>query len=145
MSNVVGRPEISSTAKELLFQKLEPYLHSGISLRKACKEANVSRAWVYTLIQRDDNFADQITRAKEYLCAYLHTFLFRLISSYCYKIFNSQRLQPEEMDFLKWYALHANIMSEEFGRRINTNIALDPEMEFRRFKQILVRNKNLQS
>ena len=141
MHNAVGRPLTSSSSKELLFQKLEPYLNSGLSLRKACREAKVNRAWIYTPIQRDDNFADQIVRAKEFLGAYFNHFVFRVVSGYCYRILDGKRLEPEELDFLKWFALHANTMSEEFGRRINTDIALDTEMEFRRFRQIQARNE----
>ena len=68
-------------------------------------------------------------------------FLYRLVSGYCFRILDGRQLEPEELDFLKWYAVHSNIMSEEFGRRINPNIIIDPEMEFRRFKQIMARNE----
>lgn len=145
MNQTIGRPQISDTDKDLLFRKLEPYLHSGISLRKACREAKINRAWIYTLIQRDDIFADQIAQAKEYLGIYFSIFIYKIVSEYCYKILSGKLLKSEELDFLKWFALHAKATSEEFGQRINTGTTIDTEMEFRRFKQILARNRQLQS
>jgi hypothetical protein len=145
MNQTIGRPQISDRAKDLLVRKLEPYLHSGISLRKACQEAKVNRAWVYTLIQRDDTFADQITHAKEFLGVYFNHFVFRIVSGYCYRILSGQQLESEELNFLKWFALHARATYQEFGQRINTGVIIDTEMEFRRFKQIQVRNSKLQS
>jgi len=145
MNHAIGRPQISGNEKDLLFRKLEPYLCSGISLRKACREAKVNRAWVYTLIQRDDTFADQISQAKEYLGIYFGRFIYKIVSEFCYKILSGKQLKSEELDFLKWFALHAKVTSEEFGQRINTGTTIDTEMEFRRFKQILARNRQLQS
>jgi len=137
----MGRPQISISAKDLLFRKLEPYLNAGFSLRKACREAKANRAWVYTLIQRDDTFADQITRAKQYLEVYFITFIAHLVSGYSFRILRGEQIKTEELDFLKWYAVHANHMSEEFGRRINPVPAIDPEMEIRKFKRIMAECK----
>ena len=86
----MGRPQISISAKDLLFRKLEPYLNAGFSLRKACREAKANRAWVYTLIQRDDTFADQITRAKQYLEVYFITFIAHLVSGYSFRMLRGE-------------------------------------------------------
>lgn len=141
----IGRPEISTSNKEILFGRIEPYLHIGLSIRKACKEANVSRAWIYTLMQRDSTFADQITRAKEYLGAYFQTFVFRVVSGYCYRILRGEQIEQDGLDFLKWYAVHANVMAELFGRRVSAMSTIDPEIEIRRFTQIMARNRNTQN
>ena len=145
MSNPMGRPQISISAKDLLFRKLEPYLNAGFSLRKACREAKANRAWVYTLIQRDDTFADQITSARAFLSIYFARFIYKLVSEYCYVILSGEQLNPEELDFLKWYAVHANIMSEQFGRNVSAISLIDPEIEIRRFMQIMASNRNTSS
>ena len=65
-----GRPAITDKTKDRIVQKLEPYLKAGLSVKKACIQAQIPKSTVYELMQRDTDFADQIKRYEQYLSIY---------------------------------------------------------------------------
>ncbi|MBI3397422.1 hypothetical protein HY045_03010, partial [Candidatus Woesebacteria bacterium] len=96
-----------------VFQKLEPYLCSGLSIRKACNEARVGRAWLYTLMERDENFADQIARAEQYLSVIVNGIIFRELLRIVIKQQNNEKLSTLDQDFLMWFVVHSTSTREE--------------------------------
>lgn len=42
-----GKPSINQNKIEEIFRKLEPYLRCGISIHRACQEANIPKSTVY--------------------------------------------------------------------------------------------------
>ena len=48
----------------------------------------------------------------------------------------NQPLSKHEVDFLCWYALHANVCTEEWGRRVRFD-SFDPNIEIQRLKRLI--------
>jgi hypothetical protein len=137
-----GRPFVGEGCKKKVYQKLEPYLCSGLSMRKACSEARVSRTWVYTLKLRDKNFANQIARAEQYLSVLVNklivTELFRIIA----RQQTGEELSKSDLDYLMWFAIHSTLTREEFGRREAFIGSYDPETEIQRLMGLMeIRSK----
>lgn len=132
-----GRPLIGLMGKMLVVRKLEPYLKIGFSIRKACSEAKVNRAWVYTLRERDENFADQIDRAQQYLSVIVNNILTGEVVRIVKKQITGEELSKLDVDFLMWFGTHSNAASEEYGRREKMMNSYDPELEIHRIEQLI--------
>lgn len=61
MSKKMGRPPMTQKQRDLVVQKLKPFLQSGLSIRKACLEAGIPRSTLYYLMETDKDFADKTT------------------------------------------------------------------------------------
>ncbi|MEK7571974.1 MAG: hypothetical protein AAB553_06905, partial [Patescibacteria group bacterium] len=62
-----GRPKTSEEQKEAMLSKLEPYLKSGLPLRKALLEAGIAPATFYRIKRVDPSFDSKIERQRQYL------------------------------------------------------------------------------
>ena len=50
LQNKIGRPSITEGEKDMIVRKLEPYLKSGLSIRKACQLTQIPKSTIYDLI-----------------------------------------------------------------------------------------------
>ena len=137
----VGRPSISSENLELIVRKLEPYLRSGKTLRKACILAQIPKSTVYKYYDVNDEFTDKIDTFSAYPSILISDNFFRrlvdiskrskrlaelenLISSkkISKEKYLSEKVRNEitenDWSFLKWYALNSHSTREDWGRRI---------------------------
>lgn len=117
-----GRPEID---KEAVVQKLAPFLQRGLSVKKACLEANVPHASVYVHMKEDEDFSDQIRRLQNYKAIlYSDIRLFQL-SQVFDKVQEARKnktklyLDKEEQDLLNWFGTQDKVLREEWGQKID--------------------------
>ena len=61
----LGRPTLSNKQKDLIFHKVEPYLKAGLSLHKACLQAQLPPSTIY------DHYSEN--KEKRLLLRYLLT------------------------------------------------------------------------
>lgn len=143
----IGRPRIDEESEKMIVTKVLPYLKIGLSLRKACIEAGVHRNQVYRIIQRNEQFRDQIDRARQYMSVIASTTLSKELFSIVQKQKLGEELTIRDLNFLKWFALNSNACKEEFGK-IDNNVYVanfDPEMEIQRIKVIIDNQKGSKS
>ena len=136
--NKEGRPAITEEEKKQMVQKLEPYLKSGLSIRKAVIEAKIPRSTFYDLMAKDKEFSDQIDRFRQFLPIMLNS----TIVSHLQSIVLKQNppagkekvpLTEEDIAFLKWFATTSTLTKEEYGERKDISF-FDPEAEIQRVK-----------
>lgn len=134
--NVGGRPEITEQEKQDILSKLEPYLKSGLSVRKALLEAGVANATFYRLMDRDEGFREQINRFKNFVAVLLNNAIVRQLQGIIKKQNDNVALTKEEQGFLQWFATNSNLTREEFGERKDIGI-YDPEAELHRLMEVI--------
>ena len=134
--NPVGRPPISKEDKEVMLSKLEPYLKSGLSIRKSLLEAGVPSATFYRVKDTDDEFREKIDRFRQFVSVLLNNSIVREIQAVIKKQNNDERLTGEEVSLLKWFATNSNLTKGEFGERKNIGL-YDPEAEISRLSKLM--------
>jgi predicted DNA-binding protein YlxM (UPF0122 family) len=132
----MARPQITDENKKIIVQKLEPYLKAGLSLRKACFQAQVSRSTVYYLIGKDEWFLNQINLFRQYLSVLLTSSIARQLYDIVQKQNREEGLSILDLKFLFWVALNSNQTKEEFGRKQNV-LDYDPELEIQRILHLI--------
>lgn len=135
-ANKGGRPETTEEEKQEMLQKLEPYLRSGLSIRKALKEAQVPNSTFYDLMSRDSKFSEQIGRFRQYLSILLNSSIIKHLQSITRKQNENVPLTKEDISFLQWFATNSNLTREEFGERKDVGF-YDPEAEIQRLARIM--------
>ena len=133
-----GRPETTEEQKQEMLQKLEPYLKSGLSVRKSLKEAQIPSSTFYDILSRDTKFSEQIDRFQQFIPVLLNSSIVRQLQSIIQKqnIGSSTPLTKEDIDFLKWFATNSNLTKEEYGERKEIGL-VDPEAELQRIKELI--------
>lgn len=129
--NKGGRPEITEEEKKEMLQKLEPYLKSGLSVRKALREAGIPNSTFYMLKDRDTEFLEQINRFQQFISVLLNSSIVRQLQDIIKKQNAKVALAKEEIEFMKWFATNSNQTKEEYGERKNIGF-FDPEAEVQR-------------
>jgi hypothetical protein len=132
----MARPQITDENKKIIVQKLEPYLKAGLSLRKACFQAQVSRSTTYYLMEKDEEFLNQIKLFQQYLSVLLTSSIAKQLFDIAQKQNRGERLSKLDMRFLFWMALNSNQTKEEFGRKQNMT-DYDPELEIQRVMHLI--------
>ena len=144
----VGGPPLSTIELETLVRKLEPFLITGLSLRKACALAEIPPATVANQIDKYEWFSNRIEALKAYT-PNKHTQIFNYQLELIYwrieRVKELQEKRKEEPDagvranlmlemirtgptqkdseFLQWYAVNHKVNREEFG--LKTEISGD--------------------
>lgn len=142
LPNPVGKPQISVDAKENIVRKLEPYLKSGLSIRKACDEAKIPKSTVYDFIKEDKEFADKISTLQNYLSILISNIVYVHLVAIKNKQQNNEKISKEDLDFVKWFAVNSKLTKDEFGERKQFEI-LDPEKELERIRKMIYENNNI--
>jgi hypothetical protein len=128
-----GRPPVD---KEAIFQKLKPYLQTGLSVNKACLEAQIPKSTVYDLIQNDDEFSEKISRAQQYLAIIYSNAIVTRLHGIIKKQNEGKILDVSDNIFLQWFGTRSRITREEFGERQDISL-FDPETEIQRVKKLI--------
>lgn len=136
MTNKVGRPAMGRPEKEIILQKLEPYLKGGFSLRSACSSLGIQRSTIYYLMDKDEWFLSEIERYKQYISVIVTMAMASLLYDIVQRQNKEEKLLREDIKFLEWFAVHSHATAEEFGRRQKT-VLFDPEEEIRRIEEII--------
>lgn len=141
-----GRPPLSEEDKNEMLSKLEPYLKSGLSLRKALIEAGIAPATFYRIKRSDPSFDSKIERQKQYLSILLNSSIVKHLHSIVrkqagYKEKNGTIVLPKDLDekdlaFLYWLATNSNLTKEEYGNRTAIS-TFDPDAELQKLKDMI--------
>jgi hypothetical protein len=110
----VGRPALTENQSNSIFRKLEPYLLTGVSLHKSCLEAKIPKSTVYDLMRENEEFAENVDRAKNFMfVTYLDINFTRLVQIYK-KVMKNEELTNSENSFIMWLGTHSKSFEEEF-------------------------------
>ena len=142
VKNKGGRPvlteEQKTLRKEYLLNKIQPYLMSGLSVNKALHEAKILNSEFYKYMKEDKLFGEKVVRFRQYIAVLttqaVATELFHIVQkqhSELSKNTSPQSLSRDDMRFLFWYALNANVCIEEWGRK-NKYYSFDSQYEIHR-------------
>jgi len=141
-----GRPPLSEEAKNDMLSKLEPYLKSGLSLRKALIEAGIVPATFYRIKRADPSFDSKIARFQQYLSILLNSSFIKHLHEIVrkqagYTNADGTNASPKTLDgsdlaFLQWFATKSNLTKEEYGDRTTVN-TFDPELELQKLKDMV--------
>jgi len=141
--NKGGRPPISQKQKQEMVSKLEPYLKTGLSIRKACLQARVPRANFYKCMEKDEWFRYQIEVFQQFISILTNNAIVRELQTIIEKQngnevkgIKPQPLGKEDIKFLWKFALNSNLTKEEWGRREDVSM-FDPEAEIQKVKAIM--------
>lgn len=134
--NKGGRPSLTEDEKKIMLQKLEPYLKSGLSTRKALLQAGVPNSTFYDLMEKDEKFREQINIYRQFVPIMLNSSMVKHLQEIIAKQNDGEKLNKEDLKFLKWFAINSNITKEEFGERKEIGI-YDPEVEIQRLSRLI--------
>ena len=139
MADEPGRPEYTEEEKKEVLQKLEPYLKTGLSVRKALIEAQVNNSKFYRMMERDDGFREQINRFRQFISILLTNSVVRQLQDIVQKQNSKIPLTDKDISFLQWFAVNSKLTREEFGERKEVGL-FDPEAEIQRLAHLLDEN-----
>ena len=111
--------------KDLMLRKLEPYLKSGLSLRKALKEADIVASTFYAIKDRDENFRSKIEYFQQYLSVLLNSSLVQHVHAIVRKQTGwtdrdgtehpAEVLNKHDLEYLQWFTTTRNLAKEKYG------------------------------
>jgi len=134
---MLGRPPLTQEQKDELVRKLEPYLKAGLSLRKACFQAQVPKSTIYDYLDSDVEFSDRIKQIEESISLRVSMLLSNHLSAIEKRQNEGEELTHKDLGFLKWFASTSNKTKEEFSKREEISSSFDPEAEIRRVARII--------
>lgn len=112
-----GRKPLVDNEVDLIFRKLEPYLKKGLSLHKACLEAQIPKSTAYDLYQEYDAFAERIDACKNYHSLLIGDVFTKELERIAKKQNKGENLSISEVKFVQWVALNGRSAKEEYGRK----------------------------
>ena len=132
----MSRPKLKPVAIKNMVHKLEPYLKSGLSIRKACSISQIPRSTFNKYYAENEWFMYQIESFRVYqsvtVCGLIAWRLEHIINrvhavrhfesmndslSYLKLKKNMRDFEPSEKDwkFIQWLATHSTSLREEYG------------------------------
>lgn len=141
--NLGGRPATTQEEKKEMLSKVEPYLKSGLSVKKTLMEAGIPTSSFYKLMDTDEVFKAKVEQYRQFTSILLNNAIVRHLQN----IIKKQNELPEsgkragllakeDIDFLKWFATTSNLTREEYGERKDVGF-YDPEAEIQRLARIM--------
>ncbi len=130
----VGKKPLVDEEVDLIFRKLEPYLKNGLSLNKACIEAQIPKSTAYDLYKEYDEFAEKIDSCKHYHSLLVGDVFTEELERIAEKQKKGQDLSTNDIKFVQWMALNGNATIDEYGRK-DMLIMPDEEREKKRWKE----------
>lgn len=118
----LGRPALTDEELDVIFRKMEPYLKMGLSIPKACLQANVPKSTVYDHMKMNVIFSERIDTARNYMAILTSSAFYTLIGRILEKIQNKKKPTRSEVNLLKWYSLKSKVTKEEFGNRTEEDL-----------------------
>lgn len=142
--NKGGRPKkYNDTERQIMLTKLEPYLKSGLSVRKALSETKIQSGTFYRIMAEDERFREQIALFRQFVGVLLNNALVRELMTIIDKQngnetrnVKSQPLTSDDRAFLQWFSLKSNLTKDEWGDRERIDL-FDPEAEIQKVKAII--------
>lgn len=145
-----GRRPIQQDQKELFFQKMVPYLQSGLTVNSACLQTGISKSTIYRLMNSDTIFRERIEASRNYLSILVSRAMVRELHRIAEKqqlrlervgegnvVNREYELTPHELGFLKWFAMHSSSTREEFSNNRDNLDVLDPSEIIRQINEVI--------
>ena len=117
ISTKSGRKPLVDEEVDLIFRKLEPYLKKGLSLNKACLEAQIPKSTAYDLYREYDEFAERIDACKNYHSLLVGDVFTRELERIVEKQNQGENLSVSDVKFVQWVALNGKATKDEYGRK----------------------------
>lgn len=130
----VGKKPLVDEEVDLIFRKLEPYLKKGLSLNKACIEAQIPKSTAYDLYKEYDEFAEKIDSCKHYHSLLIGDVVTKELEKIAERQNKGQDLSIQDIKFIQWVALNGNATIDEYGRK-DMLIMPEEESERKRWKE----------
>jgi len=144
--NKGGRPPLSTDDKNEMLHKLEPYLKSGLSLRKSIIEAGIASTTFYKYKSQDPSFRSKIEHFQQYLSVLLNSSIVKHLHELVRKqagykkedgtLVLPQALNTKDLAFLQWFATTSNLTKDEYGDRTILS-TFEPELELQKMKAMI--------
>lgn len=120
----VGRPRITKEQIDEIFHKLEPYLRTGLSLYKACLEAQIPTSTAYDLYSENKWFAERIDTSRNYCAVLVNDIITKELERIKTKA-GILPLESSELKLIQMVALHSSTTTrDEFEDRSEEEISL---------------------
>lgn len=145
--NKGGRPPMTPEERQAkaneMSQKLEPYLKSGLSIRKAVGEAQISKSDFYRMMDEDEGFRDKINQFRDFVSVLANNIIVKELQTIIEKQNGNQEkkippkaLNKDDRNFVWKFVLTSNLTKDEFGERKSVEL-FDPEAEIQKVKGII--------
>lgn len=141
-----GRPPVSEEDKNEMLRKLEPYLKSGLSLRKSIIEAGIASTTFYKYKSEDPTFRSKIEHFQQYLPVLFNSSIVKHLHSIVRKqagykeadgtVVPPEKLNRDDLSFMFWFGTNSNLTKNEYGNRAAVD-TFDPEMELQKMKDMI--------
>src|SRR5258708_599843 len=122
-----GRPKISQEIKNEMLSKLEPYLKSGLSLRRSLIETGIVPATFYHIKQTDPSFESKIALFQQYLPVLYNSTIVKHLHYIVRKqtgfteadgtIVPPKKLNKDDLSFMFWFGMNSKLTKGEYGNR----------------------------
>lgn len=132
-----GNQPLSKYEQEALVYALQPYLQSGLSIRKACLASGVSRATLYKVLDERPELKDQIVRFQNYLSILTAGTITRQLVLIHQKQVEGHNLDWNDLRFLMWFATNSRHCRDEFGNTARREPSIDPQAEIRKIVTLI--------
>lgn len=133
-------PILTKELKKQLVHRIEPYLQSGLSINKACLQAEIPRSTLYKIMEEDKSLRDRVDRSKEFFSIATSNIFAKKLHSILLKQQAGQDIVGSDLRFIKWLALNSVQCKDEFGRASRMQPTYDPEIEIKRLNKIIDEN-----
>lgn len=102
---------------ENVLQKLEPYVKSGLSVRKSCNVCGIPESSFYHFAKKYPWFLERIELFQTYQSVLLSNIFHQKLEQLHHK-FVVEGIEPtkQEWRFMQWFALNAKSCSNLFGK-----------------------------
>ena len=112
-----GNQPLNAEDREFILRKLSPFLNMGLSVNKACLEAEIPKSTVFDLIAEEDDFAEKIAREKNYLAKTTSGMLFNILMDIADRVSRKEKVTEADKQFIWTYVNTSGATKFEFGTR----------------------------
>ena len=111
MDNVAS----NSDKTDEIFRKVEPFLKCGLSLHKACLQAQIPKSTAYDLYRNNKAFSERIDTGRNYYSVLVTSIVTKELERISSKQDRGKKLQPLEVRLVQWIATNSRALKGEYG------------------------------
>jgi len=133
---------LTKELKESLVHRIEPYVKAGLPINKACLQAGISRSTLYKIMEEDAYLRERVDKFKQFFSIATSSVIARKLHHILLKQEAGFDIVGEDLDFIKWLALHSAQCKDEFGKTSREIPDFDPEIEIRKINRLIDEKSN---
>ena len=100
---------------DIIFRKVEPFLKCGLSLHKACLQAQIPKSTAYDLYKKNKAFSERIDTSRNYYSVLVTNIVTKELERISSKQDRGKKLQPLEVRLIQWIATNSRALKGEYG------------------------------